>query len=210
MPTVPPPQDSPVTGTVAGSATASVTLPRQYPMAISVSRATAAEKGKGRAPPGDGPPTQTLRKRQRVAPRVVEAIDISSDEEDDAPNTNKIASSSMQGALPNVDSLPEPRGYGMLLSPLDFVGSSAADQRNSTSKIRDRSGNKVTTQSILFVLGPFLSCHFDLFIIIYRYVFGCELVPSGTSSRDFMLTLANMEGFKHWSPPVANMDFLCN
>ncbi|KAJ2878273.1 hypothetical protein H4R27_005887 [Coemansia aciculifera] len=206
---MPPSVPSPVTGTVAGSATASVTLPRQYPMAISVSRATTAEKGKGRAPPGDGPPTQTLRKRQRVAPRVVEAIDISSDEKDDAPNNNKIASSSMQGALPNVDSLPEPRGYGMLYNPFDFVGSSSLDQHNSTSKIRDRSGNKVT-QRILFVLGPFLCCHFDLFIVIYRYAFGCELVPSGTSSRDFMLTLANMEGFKHWSPPVANMDFLCN
>ncbi|KAJ2059480.1 hypothetical protein GGI17_004360 [Coemansia sp. S146] len=195
---------------LAGSTTASITLPRQPTMAISVSRATATEKGKGQAPPGDKPPTLALRKHQRVAPRVVEAIEISSDEEGDGPNTSKIASSSIQGALPNIESSFKPRGYDMLYNPFDFICGSSLDQRNSMSKIRDRSGNKVTTQRILFVIGPFLSCHFDLFIIIYHYAFRCELVPSGISPRDFMLKLANMEGFMHWSPPASNMDFICN
>ncbi|KAJ2862742.1 hypothetical protein GGH94_004076 [Coemansia aciculifera] len=107
----------PIASTDAGPAAVSALRLHLLSAILPVARPTAAEKGKGRAPPGDGPPTRTLRKRQRVAPRVVEAIDISSDEEDDAPNTNKIASSSMQGALPNVDSLLEPRWYGMLLSP---------------------------------------------------------------------------------------------
>ncbi|KAJ2880380.1 hypothetical protein H4R27_004755 [Coemansia aciculifera] len=66
--------------TVAGPA-AHVPLPRLSITTLPVARATAAEKGKAWDLPSDGPKALPLYKRQRIDPRVVEVIDISSDED---------------------------------------------------------------------------------------------------------------------------------
>ncbi|KAJ2059005.1 hypothetical protein GGI03_001995 [Coemansia sp. RSA 2337] len=191
------------------AATSSVASSVAAPAAtLSVTRPTAAEKGKAQALPDDGPKSAPLRKHQAIGPPV-EIIEISSDEEDNGPSASKKASSSMKGDLPNADSSSKIRGYDMLFSLCELGECDSVDQRDSASKIHDQLGNKVTYQRILFVFGPFLCCHFDLFIVIYRHMFGCKLVPLGVDPREFMLMLADMEGFRHWSPEAANMDFIC-
>ncbi|KAJ2045604.1 hypothetical protein H4S04_005539 [Coemansia sp. S16] len=78
------------------AATSSVASSVAAPAAtLSVTRPTAAEKGKAQALPDDGPKSAPLRKHQAIGPPV-EIIEISSDEEDNGPSASKKASSSMK------------------------------------------------------------------------------------------------------------------
>ncbi|KAJ2055870.1 hypothetical protein GGI17_006478 [Coemansia sp. S146] len=114
LPTAPPSEDGPVAGpaaaraagpafndhattilsvarrnisTIAGPA-AHVPPPRLSITTLPATRATAAEKDKAWNLPGDGPETPPIYKPQRIGPRMVEVIDIPSDEDDNMPSAS--------------------------------------------------------------------------------------------------------------------------
>ncbi|KAJ2884318.1 hypothetical protein H4R27_002178 [Coemansia aciculifera] len=204
FPTMPPSASSPVAATVAGSFAASVTLARLTTATPSTARLTWPQKGKGRAPPDDGPPTPQLHMRQRVDPWAVEEIVISSDEEGDEPSVNMRASSSARSALPNV-SYSSRLGMHLSISDHDHGGNAdhdSAEENGSATVIRDSSGEVVTSMRVSVVFGSFFYMTFAMLTTLYRRKFGCRLIPEGADPQVVHEALGALEGFRLHSIPV--------
>ncbi|KAJ2033911.1 hypothetical protein GGI03_002495 [Coemansia sp. RSA 2337] len=81
----------------------------------------------------------------------------------------------------------------------------------------DVSGEQVTSERLLVVLGeaPYVSLGYVL--DAYRHIYGCALMPRTTSSQYRIATLARVVALEHWAPQldeedpahVADLNILC-
>ncbi|KAJ1921833.1 hypothetical protein GGI09_002408 [Coemansia sp. S100] len=81
----------------------------------------------------------------------------------------------------------------------------------------DVSGEQVTSERLLVVLGeaPYVSLGYVL--DAYRHIYGCALMPRTTSSQYRITTLARVVALEHWAPQldeedpahVADLNILC-
>ncbi|KAJ2094543.1 hypothetical protein GGI09_005346, partial [Coemansia sp. S100] len=81
----------------------------------------------------------------------------------------------------------------------------------------DVSGEQVTSERLLVVLGeaPYVSLGYVL--DAYRHIYGCALMPRTTSSQYRIATLARVVALEHWAPrlegevfeDIAGLDILC-
>ncbi|KAJ2066951.1 hypothetical protein GGI08_001616 [Coemansia sp. S2] len=81
----------------------------------------------------------------------------------------------------------------------------------------DVSGEQVTSERLLVVLGeaPYVSLGYVL--DAYRHIYGCALMPRTTSSQERIATLARVVAVEHWAPQldeedsedIAGLNILC-
>ncbi|KAJ2062044.1 hypothetical protein GGI17_002715 [Coemansia sp. S146] len=204
--TVPPSASCPVAVTVAGSSAAFVALTRLTTATPSTARLTWAQKGKGQAPPGDGPPTPPLHMCQIIDPWVVEEVVISSDKEGDGPSVNMNALSSAWEALPDI-------GPSSLLDMFlqisdcnhgDNPYHGSVEENNLATVVHDSSGETVTSIRMLLVFESFFHMTLVMFATLYCRKFGCKLIPKGSDPHVALEALGALEGFRLHSAPVKN------
>ncbi|KAJ2056825.1 hypothetical protein GGI17_005992 [Coemansia sp. S146] len=171
---------------------------------LSVARPSAAKKGKGRASPGDGPPTPPLHMHQRIDPWAVEEFVILSDEEGNGPSVNMRASSSARSALPNASSSSR-LGMHLQISDHDHGDNShhdSVEESGSATVIRDSSGEAVASMRVSIVFESFFYITLAMFATLYGRKFSCRLIPEGADPQVFHEALGALEGFKLHSIPV--------
>ncbi|KAJ2020937.1 hypothetical protein GGI14_000426 [Coemansia sp. S680] len=70
------------------------------------------------------------------------------------------------------------------------------------SMIRDNSDEEITCIRLARALGQYSSIPLGLLPMVYRLFYGCELVPRGADTHDFLLRLTELEGFEYWYIPL--------
>ncbi|KAJ2115132.1 hypothetical protein GGI01_003185 [Coemansia sp. RSA 376] len=177
----------PVSGTVAGSATA--TTPAPLP------RLTWAQKGKGRAPPCDESAYPPPQMRHVIDLRVVDETVILSDEEGDEPRASTRASWEV---LPDVGP-SSMLGKFMPLSDGDHgdnADQNSAEENGPTTVIHDSSGQEVTSVRVSLVFGSYFYMTLAMFAAVYQRKFGNQLLPNGADSEVVQEALGALEGFR--------------
>ncbi|KAJ2251779.1 hypothetical protein GGI13_003656 [Coemansia sp. RSA 455] len=76
----------------------------------------------------------------------------------------------------------------------------------SGSMICDNSDEEITCIRLSRALGQYSSIPLGLLPIVYHLFYGCELVPRGADTHDFLLRLTELEGFEYWYTPFEGAD----
>ncbi|KAJ2058286.1 hypothetical protein GGI08_003460 [Coemansia sp. S2] len=195
--TAPPSLAGPVSGTLAGSATA--TTPAPLP------RLTWAQKGKGRAPLGDEPAYPQPHMRHVNELRVVDEIVILSDEEGDEPSASTRLS---WDALPDVGP-SSMLGRFMPLSDGDHgdnADQNSAEENGPTTVIYDSFNEAVTSMRVSLVFGSFFFMTLTMFAAVYQRKVGNQLIPKGTDPEVVQKALGALEGFRLYTIQIGSAD----
>ncbi|KAJ2035696.1 hypothetical protein IW146_001714 [Coemansia sp. RSA 922] len=108
-----------------------------------------------------------------------------------AQDDNTLSPASSEGKLNS-----DPRALLNLRMSPSFTG----------SMIRDNSNEEITCIRLSRALGQYSSIPLGLLPMVYRLFYGCELVPRGADTHDFLLRLTELEGFEYWYIPFEGAD----
>ncbi|KAJ2816398.1 hypothetical protein FBU31_006591, partial [Coemansia sp. 'formosensis'] len=90
-------------------------------------------------------------------------------------------------ASPVIDPLP-----GLHLPSFDLADTA---RHESLGAIYDQSGVKVTSESLLAVVRPFIYISLDVVLAVYHEMYHCQLIPNDLIPLEYIKTLSKLDGF---------------
>ncbi|KAJ2244702.1 hypothetical protein GGI13_006120 [Coemansia sp. RSA 455] len=88
---------------------------------------------------------------------------------------------------------------------------------DDSGMVYDASGEQVTSERLLVVLGEASFVGLGYVQAVYRYIYGCELMPSTAPPQERIAMLASVVALEHWAPQlgghspahIADLRILC-